>query len=273
MDKVARQVYRKSVNHSKVMNPSQYFFNAKKIVCIGRNYADHIAELGNQRPTKPFFFLKPSSSIVRPKYMGEEQIKKHSPVLIPHGMNVHYEVELAVIMGQNCRDNAFRSKNKAEMDVLKAENPNFREFWDYAIWGYAIGIDLTARNLQDEVKKQGLPWSAAKGYDTFMPLSTFIPKEKIPDPHDVRLQLQVNGKVVQDDNTNLMLFKIPELFDAITDVMTLEKGDIVLTGTPKGVGQVVHGDVMKASCFVGDELIESFEIACEDRKHFDGTPW
>ena len=108
----------------------------------------------------------------------------------------------------------------------------------------AVGIDMTARNVQDEAKKAGLPWTAAKGtftrlfvvdgvgYDTFLPVSKFIAKEKIPDPHDVRLQLQVNGKVVQDDNTNLMLFKIPELFQAVSQVMTLRKGDIVLSTHP-----------------------------------------
>ena len=157
------------------------------------------------------------------------------------------------------------------------------------------GIDLTARNIQEEAKKAGLPWTAAKGtvnsmeltigYNSFLPLSEFIPKEKIPDPHNVRLQLQVNGNVVQDDNTNLMLHKIPDLFEAITDVMDLNRGDIILSklsefaradylaGTPKGVGQVVNGDVMKASCFVGDDLIESFEVSCVDRKRADGTQW
>lgn len=100
---------------------------------------------------------------------------------------------------------------------------------------------MTARNLQDEAKKAGLPWTSAKGipftlqtslttgYNSFLPLSKFIPREKIPDPHNVRLQLQVNGKTVQDDNTNLMLFKIPEQFEAITDVMSLDKGDIILS--------------------------------------------
>jgi 2-keto-4-pentenoate hydratase/2-oxohepta-3-ene-1,7-dioic acid hydratase in catechol pathway len=102
---------------------------------------DHIAELGNQRPTKPFFFLKPTSSIVRPKYVEEQPIGKHSPVLIPHGMNVHYEVELAVIIGQTIKDNAFRSKSRAEI-AEQATNPDFREFWEHAIWGYAIGIQI-----------------------------------------------------------------------------------------------------------------------------------
>ena len=123
------------------------------------------------------------------------------------------------------------------------------------------------------------------GYDTFLPMSKFIPKEKIPDPHHVRLQLTVNDKVVQDDNTELMLFKIPELLEAITDVMTLEEGDIILSmrliryfadgvaGTPKGVGQVVDGDVMKASCFVGDQCIDSFEVKVQDRKDPDGNSW
>jgi len=248
------------------ISPPVYWKSARKVVCIGRNYADHIAELGNQRPSKPFYFLKPSSSILPPTQLQNSVVvPQSSPVLIPNGANVHYEVELAVIMGRRVSDLAYQK------NLISAEE--YETLWMNSIFGYSIGIDLTSRNMQDEVKKAGLPWSAAKGYDTYLPLSKFIPKERIPDPHNVRLELKVNGDTVQDDNTNLMLFKIPELLEAITDVMALQKGDLVLTGTPKGVGQVVGGDVMKASCYVGDDLIESFEVSVADRKHPDGTPW
>jgi len=127
-------------------------------------------------------------------------------------------------------------------------------------------------------------------------VSREIPFHKIPDPHDVRLQLEVNGEVRQDDNTSLMIFKIPELLEAITDIMTLQAGDLVLSirppptfilslriveltlgffvaGTPKGVGEIVDGDIVKANLFVGDEMIESMVVKAVNRTHRDGTPW
>jgi acylpyruvate hydrolase len=122
--------------------------------------------------------------------------------------------------------------------------------------GYILAIDLTARNVQDEAKKKGLPWSIAKGFDTFCPISNVIPKSAIPDPQNVNIWLNVNNKVRQNDSTELMLFRIPKQLQDISRVMTLEKGDIVLTGTPKGVGTVVEGDVMTCGLRVGGKDIE-----------------
>lgn len=117
---------------------------------------------------------------------------------------------------------------------------------------------MTARNTQNEAKKKGLPWDIAKGFDTFLPMSDIIPKSKIPDPHNIAVYLSVNNKMQQEDSTNLMLFTIPRILSDISKVMTLAKGDIVLTGTPKGVGSVVPGDVMRAGIRVnGKELPES----------------
>lgn len=116
---------------------------------------------------------------------------------------------------------------------------------------------MTARNAQNEAKKKGLPWDIAKGFDTFLPVSEIIPKSAIPDPQSVELYLTVNNEHRQSDSTNLMLFRIPRILSDISKVMTLEKGDIVLTGTPKGVGPVVPGDVMRAGIKVGGkELLE-----------------
>lgn len=129
-----------------------------------------------------------------------------------------------------------------------------------AIDSYAIGIDMTARNLQNEAKKKGLPWSIAKGFDTFLPISDIIPKEKIPEPHNCEVYLTVNNEHRQRDNTNLMLFQIPRILSDISKVMTLQKGDIVLTGTPKGVGSVVPGDVMRAGVVVDGKEIEEGKI-------------
>ncbi|AEO53211.1 hypothetical protein MYCTH_2294243 [Thermothelomyces thermophilus ATCC 42464] len=214
---------------------------AGKVVCIGRNYADHIAELNSARPKQPFFFLKPTTSILLP---GE------GPVIRPRGIDLHYEVELALILGKRLKDlNA--QDEQAAMDAIES---------------YALSIDMTARNAQNEAKKKGLPWDISKGFDTFLPLSNVISKAAIPDPHKIELYLSVNGKVRQDDSTELMLFRIPRVLSEISKVMTLEPGDIVLTGTPKGVGPVVPGDVMRAGIRVdGKELEEAkIEVAVEE---------
>ena len=140
--------------------------------------------------------------------------------------------------------------------------------WHSAIDQYLLAIDMTGRNVQDEAKKKGYPWSIAKGFDTFLPLAGPISKEAVKDPHDIELYLKVNGETKQEDNTNLMLFQIPRQLSDISKVMTLEKGDIVLTGTPKGVGPVVTGDVMEAGLRVAGKEVEEARIKVEvkDRK-------
>ena len=134
--------------------------------------------------------------------------------------------------------------------------------------GYLLTIDMTARNVQDEAKKKGLPWSIAKGFDTFLPISQEILKSQIPDPHNAFLRLSVGSQLRQADSSGLMLYRIPRLMAEISRVMTLEKGDIVLTGTPKGVGEVRAGDVMRASIEVdGKELEEGrIEVEVKDRE-------
>ncbi|KAI1345174.1 hypothetical protein F5Y15DRAFT_410849 [Xylariaceae sp. FL0016] len=214
---------------------------ARKVVCIGRNYADHIQELNSARPKQPFFFLKPSTSILLP---GE------GPCIQPKGVDLHYEVELALIMGKRLKD-LEASDEKTAMDAIDS---------------YALSIDMTARNAQWESKKKGLPWSISKGFDTFLPISNIIPKSAIPNPHAIELYLTVNNEVKQNDSTELMLFQIPRMLSDISKVMTLEEGDIVLTGTPKGVGPVVPGDVMRAGIKVnGKELEEAkMEVPIEE---------
>lgn len=138
-----------------------------------------------------------------------------------------------------------------------------------AIKSYFLGIDMTARNVQDEAKKKGLPWSIAKGFDTFLPISNVVPKSSLPEnPHSatVQLYLQVNGKDRQRDSTDLMLFQIPRMLSDISKVMTLEEDDVVITGTPKGVGQVKGGDVMSAGLVVDGKEIEEakMEVLVED---------
>lgn len=127
---------------------------------------------------------------------------------------------------------------------------------------------MTARNIQNEAKRKGLPWDISKGFDTFLPISRLIPKAKIPDPHDIELWLRVNGEDRQRDSTNLLLFTIPRILSDISRVFTLEEGDIVITGTPKGVGPVVPGDVMTAGIRVAGEEVEeaAMEVAVEESK-------
>lgn len=134
--------------------------------------------------------------------------------------------------------------------------------------GYLLAIDMTGRNVQDEAKKKGLPWSIAKGFDTFLPISQLIAKSRIPDPQNAHLWLSVNGEMKQSDSTGLMLNRIPKQLSAISRVMTLEAGDIILTGTPKGVGPVQTGDVMRAGLKVNGKDIEeaSLEVPVQDRE-------
>lgn len=189
-----------------------------KIICIGRNYAAHIAELNNKKPSNPFFFLKPDSSVLLPN---------SGPILIPSGVKVHYEVELGLVVGTKLQNLPENFTKQQAVD---------------AIQGYVLAIDCTARNVQDEAKKNGLPWSIAKGFDTFCPVSHYIPKELIKDPENVTLHLEINDKVRQFDKTNLMLFPINKILSTISSIMTLNPGDLVLTGTPKGVGEILVGD-------------------------------
>jgi acylpyruvate hydrolase len=126
---------------------------------------------------------------------------------------------------------------------------------------------MTGRNVQEEAKSKGLPWSIAKGFATFLPISQVIPKSAIPNPHDVKLFLSVNGDTRQSDSTELMLFRIPRQLSDISRVMGLEKGDVVLTGTPKGVGSVVSGDRMTAGIEVGGKVLEEsrIDVLVEDK--------
>ncbi|KKZ67045.1 acylpyruvate hydrolase [[Emmonsia] crescens] len=219
--------------------------NCRKVMCIGRNYADHITELNNVRPKQPFFFLKPPSSILLPN---------SGPVLRPKGVSLHYEVELALVIGKTLRDHDPADEQGA-LDAISA---------------YTLAIDLTARNIQDASKKAGLPWSIAKGFDTFLPISSLIPKSRIPDPHNATLHLSVDGQLRQRDNTNLMLYRIPRQLADISRVMTLEPGDLVLTGTPKGVGEVRDGQVMTAGIEVGGREVEQGRIKVVVRDRVDG---
>ena len=173
-------------------------------------------------------------------------------------MNLHHEVELGIVVGAT----------PSPLKNLRADDSKFLEY----IKSYFLSIDVTARNVQDEAKKKGLPWSISKGFDTFLPISQEIPFDRVPDPHNVKLWLSVNGEMRQNDNSNLMLFNIPRMLSDISKVMALEEGDIVLTGTPKGVGPLKGGDLVKCGLEADHtEVVEArMEVEVVDDESEDG---
>jgi len=167
---------------------------------------------------------------------------------IPKGVLAHHEIELAVVIGKGGRE--IRPDNALEH-----------------VAGYALAIDMTARNMQEEVKKRGLPWSAAKGFDTFTPISSFISKEKVQNPQDLNIWLKINGTTKQQGNTKDMIFPIPKLIEHVSSIMTLQENDVILTGTPSGVGPVQPGDHVTAGLSnPGQEAeLATLEFSAEER--------
>ena len=185
-----------------------------KIVCIGRNYLDHIRELNNVIPETPILFIKPATAL----------LDLDEPIRLPTGRGeCHHEVELAVLIGQELRD----------ADAATARN---------AVAGYGVALDLTLRDVQNELKKKGHPWETAKAFDGSCPLSPFVKPGALADPQATDLTLWVNGAPRQRGNTRLMMIGIFELMACISTHFTLQPGDVVLTGTPAGVGPLQSGD-------------------------------
>ena len=185
-----------------------------KIICVGRNYLLHARELNNDVPEEPIFFLKPPSSAIR---------NGQSIVLPPGAGRVDFEAELGVVIS----DRAAR--------ISKAEA------FDHVL-GYVVCNDVTAREMQDRAKRSGQPWSVCKGYDTFFPMSEMKHAREVSDPGQLDIELRLNGEQRQKGNTRDMIFPIERLISDISRVMTLERGDIIATGTPSGIGQLHPGD-------------------------------
>lgn len=189
-----------------------------KIIAVARNYKAHAKEMGAELPTEPNFFLKPPSSLLPDK----------GRVILPAvSSRVDHEVELAVIIGS-------RVKQIAAADVSDA------------LFGYTILIDVTARDIQSAAKKKGMPWTIAKGYDTFAPLGPRVVAAQDIDPSCLDIWLKVNGEFRQQGNTNLMIFPVAELISYISKIMVLEPMDVIATGTPSGVGPMQDGDLVEA---------------------------
>lgn len=192
--------------------------NPTKIIAVARNYKAHAEEMGAALPSEPKFFLKPPSAL----------LPDEGQVILPKASSrVDYEVELAAIVGS-------RAKNIAPGSV------------DTILLGYTVLVDITARDIQATAKEQGMPWTIAKGYDTFAPIGPTIVPARSVDPSHLDIWLKVNGEVKQQGNTSMMIFSVSELVSFISRIMTLEPMDVIATGTPSGVGPIDDGDVVEA---------------------------
>lgn len=202
---------------------SQNFFprKASKIICLLRNYAKHAQELKNPLPGGVVFFLKPPSSILI------NSPNENKFIEIPSHCNCDHEVELVAVIGKRGRD----IQETEALDFVK---------------GYTLALDITARNLQMNAKTNGHPWTESKGYDTFCPISeVLIPKDEI-DISKTEIYLKVNGEIRQQGKTSEMIYTVPEIISALSKIMTLEEDDLILTGTPAGVGRLLPGDIVHA---------------------------
>ena len=201
-----------------------------KIICVGRNYADHIEELKNERPQEPVLFMKPDTAVLQKKF----------PFVIPPFSNeVHHEIELVVKI------------NKVGKYIdIKFANRYYDEV--------TVGIDFTARDLQDKLKAKGLPWEKAKAFDGSAMIGEFVPKTDFESIDSVNLRLTSNGTNVQNGNTQSMLWKVDELIAEISQYFTLKTGDLIFTGTPKGVAKVNPGDVLEG--FLEDKKLFKLQV-------------
>ena len=201
-----------------------------KIICIGRNYAEHAKELGNALPSEPVFFCKPDSAI----------LPKGNPFFIPDWTSdVHYEVELVLRI------------DRLGKHISKEFAPRY-----YGAVG--LGIDFTARDVQEELKKTGLPWEKAKGFDGSAVVSPdFIPVEEF-EKSNIKFSLQRNGELVQSGNSSDMIFDFDAIIAYVSQYMTLKIGDLIFTGTPSGVGKVSAGDELTG--FIGDRSMFQVKV-------------
>ncbi|NBB87782.1 MAG: isomerase/hydrolase [Bacteroidetes bacterium] len=190
-----------------------------KLLCIGRNYAKHAAEMKSDVPDTPMVFLKPSTALVRSG--GTVEIP-------PQSQEVHHELELVAVIARG-------GKHIAREQALSH------------VGGYALGLDMTARDVQQQAKDRRHPWSVAKGFDTFAPLGAFVPADHVSDVQQLELSLTVNGETRQRGTTRDMIFTVADLVAYCSTVFTLEPGDLLYTGTPEGVGPVRSGDILIAS--------------------------
>ncbi|MCX6664971.1 MAG: fumarylacetoacetate hydrolase family protein [Euryarchaeota archaeon] len=201
-----------------------------KIIGLARTYREHAAEMQTKITEEPLLFLKPESAVI----FNNETIR--IPTM---SSSLHHEVELGVVMGKTAR-------HISQTHAL-----------DYVL-GYVVVLDITARDIQSDAKKKGWPWTIAKGFDTFAPISDMVLKDEILDPNDLDLVLTVNNQVKQQSNTKYMVYSVERIIEFVSCVMTLKRGDLIMTGTPSGVGEIVDGDVLEAR--LGDYCVLSVDV-------------
>ena len=200
-----------------------------KIICVGRNYVDHIKELSNDKPTDPVIFIKPDTALL-------EDSKFYYPSF---STEIHYELELVFKIGK----------------VGKNIEAKFAHKY---IDSYGLGIDFTARDLQSKLKEKGLPWEKAKAFDGSAIIGDFLPKNNFSSTENITFELKNNGTTVQKGNTSRMLWKIDEIVSYVSQYFTLKKGDVIFTGTPEGVAKVSPNDVLEG--FIEDKKVLRLHI-------------
>lgn len=200
-----------------------------KIICIGRNYAEHAKELNNPVPTVPVIFMKPDTAI----------LKDNKPFYHPEfSKDIHYELEIVLKVSKEGKHIAEKFAHKYYDEI-------------------GLGIDFTARDIQQKHKEKGLPWELAKSFDFSAPISRFIPKDQFKDLYQLNFHLELNGQTVQKGYTSDLLFQFEKLIAFVSQYITLKKGDLIFTGTPEGVGKVNIGDHL-AGYLEGEKLLDFF---------------
>ncbi|WJS94794.1 fumarylacetoacetate hydrolase family protein [Flavobacterium johnsoniae] len=201
-----------------------------KIICVGRNYANHIEELKNERPSEPVVFMKPDSAVL---------LKQHPFVIPEFSEDVHHEIEIIVKINK----------------VGKYIEPKFaHKYYDEI----SVGIDFTARDLQSKLKEKGLPWEKAKAFDGSAVIGDFLPKTDFVSMENLNFELKTNGETVQKGNSSMMLWKIDELISHVSQFFTLKIGDIIFTGTPAGVSAIKPNDVLEG--FLEDKKLFRIQV-------------
>jgi fumarylpyruvate hydrolase len=198
-------------------------FPVHRIYCVGQNYAAHAVEMGSSGREAPFFFMKPADAVL----VALPGVTTDMPYP-PLTANLHHEIELVVAIG------------KGGANIRAADAAAH-------IYGYAVGLDMTRRDLQAALKKQGRPWCIAKGFDASAPIGAITPVTQVPDMTHADIALQVNGQLRQSGNTQNMINNVAETIAQLSAAWTLQAGDLIYTGTPEGVGAVVRGDVLTAT--------------------------
>lgn len=201
-----------------------------KIICIGRNYAEHAKELNNAIPTEPVFFMKPDTAL----------LKDSEPFYYPEfTKDLHHEIEIV-------------------LKITKVGKHIKEEFAHKYFDEIGLGIDFTARDLQTKAKEKGLPWEKAKAFDSSAPIGKFISKSLLPDLSDINFELKINGESRQRGNTKDLLFSFDKIISYVSQFVTLKVGDLIYTGTPEGVGAVQIGDKLQG--YIKDDLFLEFEV-------------